>query len=123
MGIQSQVIINKPPDKIWKFITKPKNWDKWWGARLKSVKPGWENGATMIWEQGQSKLSSVVQQSVIEITSPFITNTIRLKALPDNKTLVEFEMAPRGGASFSDGGQAQKAKNDASLMRLKQAVE
>lgn len=122
MTIKSQITISQPIENVWKFVADHRNWEKWW-AKLKDVQPRWQPGATLIWERGQSVIGNLVPQSFIEIPDPFMTNTFRFKSLPDGKTLVELEMTPRGGSAFSDGGLAQKAENDVSLKKLKEAIE
>ncbi len=123
MTIKSRTTINKSPEKVWTFITTIANWEKWNAAVLKSVDPGWQKGATLLWESGEARLSDLTPQSYLEISSNVMKNVYRLTPTPDGKTLFELEMTPLGGAAFSDGGVAQTAKNDARLEKLKLALE
>ena len=123
MTIKSQIKINQSPEKVWAFVTVNENWEKWNEATLKAVNPGWEKGATLVWERGEATLSDLITKSYIEISSRFMRNVYKFTSVPGGKTLIELEMTPLGGASFSDGGLAQTAKNDDCLRKLKQAVE
>jgi tetratricopeptide (TPR) repeat protein len=123
MFITSQITINCSPDKVWEFITTIENWKEWRDSNLKEIKPGWQEGATLVWKNGETKLGTVNPGQLIQFPSIFFTTTYRFTRLQDGFTSVELEAFPCGGASFTDEGRATKLQNDDCLYRLKSAIE
>ena len=52
-----------------------------------------------------------------------MSNAFKIKSMSEGTTLVELQMTPSGGASFTDGGRAQQSKNDITLNKLKREIE
>ena len=121
---KADVIINCHPETVWAFFAKPENWSKWHGV-LQEVNPGWQEGAIIAWGMGPtSTIRSCVPGKVVEIESPYLTTSFNFTPVEgEAATLVQVEFAPRGGASFSDGGRAYQAKLASQLLSLKQHVE
>jgi uncharacterized protein YndB with AHSA1/START domain len=120
----TEIVIDRPLDDVWGYVTTSGNWKKWWGGALQGVEPSWQAGARLIWESGPgSKLSSLVPGERLTLTSPFIESTFRLVVRGDNATGVSISFAPRGGAQFSDGGSAHLKTVQGQLSKLKQCIE
>ena len=123
---KAEVIINRRPETVWAFFIKPENWSKWHEqAVLKEVNPGWQEGAIIVWGRGStSTVRTFIPVKVVEIESPYITTTFNFTALvEEGSTLLQAEFAPRGGATFSDGGLAHQVTLESQLFSLKQCVE
>lgn len=123
MVIKSQVVINQLLTAVWNYFIQEQNWEMWWGAKLKSVSPRWEWGATLMWGQGQSTVGNFIKQGLVELPSDFVLNTFKFKSITPKSTLVELEMMPSGGSFFRDGGRSQQAENNISLNKLKMEIE
>ena len=121
------ILVDRPIDVVWMYFTKPSNWNKWRGKGygLKKVVPGWENGATMIWEfSGSSTIKKIIPKKEITIVSSFIDTTYKFKEDGILTTVImKIESKPKHGASFSDGGMAHKRQNETELQALKSSIE
>lgn len=122
---KAEITISRRPDTVWAFFTKPENWSKWHGGVMREVNPGWKKGATIVWAKGpRSTIRTVIAGKVVKIEAPYITTTFNFTPLEEEgATLVQVDFAPRGGATFSDGGLAHQATVKSQLFRLKQCVE
>lgn len=123
--ITVNTIIERPASDVWAYLARVENWKQWWGGGVKAVQPGWQNGAQILWELGgSSTLLRVEEGKLIVIQGAWMDSSITLTPQGDGATLVELvEGDPKGGASFSDGGAAQRLKNKESLEKLKKGVE
>jgi len=118
------VIINRPPKIVWKYFTDCNTWEGWYGGGLERVDPGWITGAKLFWKLGgSSALETVVEGREIVVLGSFMKTWYRFIPHGTEATSVEIEFTPRGGATFSDGGQANLIETKSTLLRLKQAVE
>lgn len=121
---KTSITINRPPSIVWKYFTDCNTWEEWYGGALKQVDPGWLNGAKLIWKLGgSSTLESVVEGQETVIVGSHMKTWYRFIAQENEATCVEVEFTPRGGASFSDGGQAHLANMKTALSKLKQCIE
>jgi hypothetical protein len=68
-------------------------------------------------------LDSVVEEQEVVVLGSFMKTWYRFTPAGANATLIEVEFVPRGGATFTDGGQAHLVEMKNTLQRLKQAVE
>lgn len=120
---KAEVTIDRPYQDVWSFFVAPKNWEKWWGGTLQKVEPGWQSGATLVWANGnKSRVASVIPGREVLLANTFMKNIFRFTPL-EGATLVENEFEAAGGASFSDGGRAERAKRTSRLEKLKQCIE
>jgi hypothetical protein len=47
MRVSSRIEIARPFDTVWEAFTFRRGWKRWWGGPLRSIKPGWEQGAKL----------------------------------------------------------------------------
>jgi len=122
---RATIKIDRKAETVWAFFTKPANWTKWHErAVMKEVSPGWQKGATITWDQGPiSTIRSFSTGKTVEIESPYISTTFSFTPLKGGATSVDVDFAPRGGATFNDGGMAHEKTVNAQLSRLKQCIE
>jgi len=123
LKLKVEIIINRPRERVWDFFTTSRNWKRWWGADLKKVEPGWEEGAIITW--GNDTTSSIIElipQEMIRIGNNLISNIWQFKVFDKEKTLVEWEVISPI-ARFSDGGVAYRIELEATLKKLKQCIE
>jgi len=123
--ITVSVKIDRPVDTVWDYFTTPRNWRKWYGVGLKKVVPGWQKGAKLVWSSvGDSPIEKIIPGQEICISGPWMDTTYRFKPEGNTGTIVEIVQSdPKGGASFSDGGAANKANLENSLLKLKECIE
>jgi len=117
--------INRPVDTVWDYFTTPKNWRKWYGGDLKRVVPGWQKGGKLVWSVGKgSPIEKIIPRKEISISGTWMDTTYRFKPKGSTGTIVEIVQSdPKGGASFSDGGAANKANMKKTLQKLKEYIE
>lgn len=117
--------INRPVDAVWAYITTIGNWNKWYGGGVKAVVPGWEVGAKIFWELGgSSPITELIPNEKITISGSWMDTMYKFVSEGNTVTIIEvIESKPKGGAAFSDGGAAQKAKLEKTLKKLKELVE
>ena len=123
--ITVSVKIDRPVDTVWDYFTTPSNWSKWYGGGLKEVVPGWQNGAKLVWALGgESPIDKIITGQEISILGAWMDTTYTFRANGSTRTIVKvIESDPKGGASFSDGGAANKAKRETALRKLKGCIE
>lgn len=121
---RKEITIDRSRQIVWDFFTHSKNWEKWWGASLEKVDPGWQSGATLEWGMGPpSKIVEVVPQKHIHTAATWMETSWRFTPLDEQSTLVEMESNPTGGASFSDGGLEYGEQMASKLDKFKKCVE
>jgi len=121
---KTNVTINRQPDVVWKYFTDCNTWEGWYGGGLEQVDPGWVAGARLVWKLGgSSTLETVAEGREVVVLGNFMKTWYRFIPQGTEATCVEIEFAPRGGAVFSDGGQANLVETKNTLLRLKQAIE
>lgn len=49
----AEIYINQPVDKVWQVFTASRTWAEWYGGAISKVDPGWQSGATILWERGE----------------------------------------------------------------------
>jgi hypothetical protein len=119
----TSVVIDRSLLDVWSFLADKCNWKAWHGATLVSVEPGWQSGATLVWEDGSSSnLEACVARKLIRLGTRFMSRGYELIPIGDSTELRYFFEA-RGGASFSDKGAAHLASYEKNLRRLKQLLE
>lgn len=123
--ITVSVKIDRPVGIVWDYFTTPSNWIKWYGGGVKEVVPGWKTGAKIVWASGASSpIEKIIPGQEICISGAWMDNTFRFEPEENTGTIVEVvESDPKGGASFSDGGAANKAKWEKTLRKLKECIE
>jgi len=123
--ITVSVKIDRPVYTVWDYFTTPSNWIKWYGGGLKEVVPGWQKGGKLIWSiGGGSPIEKIIPGKEIRTSGAWMDKTYRFKPKGSTRTIVEIiESDPKGGASFSDGGAANKANLEKSLRKLKECIE
>ena len=121
---KTSITINRAPSAVWEYFTDSTTWDEWYGGGIEQVDPAWESGARIIWKFGEpSTLESVLAGREVVVAGSFMKTWYRFIPQGDEATCVEVEFTPRGGAVFTDGGQAKLADTRTVLARLKQLVE
>ncbi|MFN8375071.1 MAG: SRPBCC family protein [Anaerolineae bacterium] len=123
--LRAEIKVNQSPQKVWKYFTYPTYWEKWWGGPLKGVTPSWQKGASLQWGLGgSSTIVDLVPQQRMEIGGAWMNTTFSFTAADSGSTVVAIEEgAPKGGASFSDGGRTHLAQLNTSLQKFKAIVE
>ena len=123
--ITVSVKIDRPVDTVWDYFTTPSNWNKWYGGGLKEVVPGWQKGAKLVWSLGgSSPIEKIIPGQKICISGAWMDTTYRFQPEGSTETIVEVVQSdPKGGASFSDGGAANKANLEKTLRKLKECIE
>jgi uncharacterized protein YndB with AHSA1/START domain len=119
----TEITIERSPEVVWRYFTEPKHWIKWWGGGLKSTR--WTKGGSLTWEGGgSSSITAFVKGKMVELKGSWMSTKFSFEPASGGKTVVRIqESAPRGGASFSDGGAAHLADLKSSLAKLKACVE
>jgi uncharacterized protein YndB with AHSA1/START domain len=120
--ISATASINRSSQEIWKFITNTNHWQRWWGGKLISIKPGWEQGATIVWEKGTSTIDLLVPHRCIVMSNLFSKTHVRLTTIQSNSTIVELE-EELFGLDFNDGGLSEKRAIEISINKLKRLLE
>jgi len=123
--ITVSVKIDCPVDIVWDYFTTPSNWTKWYGGGVKKVVPGWQKGAKIAWSLGgDSTIEKIIPSQEICISGAWMDTTYRFKPEGNTGTIVEIvESDPKGGAYFSDGGAANKARWEKALGKLGECIE
>jgi uncharacterized protein YndB with AHSA1/START domain len=123
--IAVSVTIERTSKKVWDYFTTPSNWVKWYGGGLKEAAPGWQDGANLIWALGgASAITKVIPGKEISTAGKWMDTTYKFKPEGLGKTTVELILSdPKGGASFNDGGAAEKRSRESMLLKLKQCIE
>jgi len=123
--ITASVKIDRNVGSVWAYFTTPEHWKKWYGGDLKAVVPGWQNGGTLVWSSGdQSAIEKIIFQKEICLYGKWMDTTYTFRSAGKTATLVGVVLSdPKGGASFSDGGAAEKANREKSLKKLKSLIE
>lgn len=117
--------IERPVSDVWTYLTQPVNWQKWWGGGMQSVTPDWVTGASANWVTGgSSTLLAVEKGKSFTLQGSWMDTTFILTPQgPDSTLLVMVEGEPKGGASYSDGGAAQRQRYEESMAMLKREIE
>jgi len=50
--IVEEVTALAPREVVWKVLTTPSTWPKWWGGAIQRVEPTWQEGASVHWQLG-----------------------------------------------------------------------
>lgn len=92
-------------------------------AALVRVKPGWQTGATLTWEDGsRTDLEWCVERKWLRLGGSSMSRAYELTPMGDSTELCYY-FSERGPLSFSDGGAAHLASYEQCLRRLKQLLE
>lgn len=123
--ITVSVTINRPVKVVWDYFTATDNWSKWYGGGVRAVTPTWQQGAMVMWAGGgNSPITKFVSDKEICIAGSWMDDTYSFAPKGNSMTIVKIiESDPKGGASFNDGGRAQKATLEKYLQTFKQCVE
>jgi len=117
--------INRPNEVVWKYFTTTRNWRKWYGGGLKTVTPTWQEGAKLVWESGApTPIEKFISGKEVCSSDRWIDTTFKFMPEGDSATIFTIiESDPKGGASFRDGGAANKANLEKYLQKFKEVVE
>lgn len=123
--IKTSIKINRSIDAVWAYFTDTDNWIKWYGGGLKEVSPCWQSGATLVWALGgASSIKKLTPKEEIFVSGAWMDTSYMFHASEESTTIVEIiQSDPKGGASFSDGGRANKAQIEKRLENLKKFIE
>ena len=123
--ISITIDIDRSIDIVWDYFTKPENWEKWYGGGLKGVSPGWQEGAQLVWENGNySNIIKFIPKQEVSISGTWTDVTYRFSKISNSSTSVQLvESDPKGGAYYTDGGAAHKKDLENSLKKMKIHVE
>lgn len=121
--LKAEIAIERPPETVWTYFTEPGHWGEWWGGGLASA--DWVAGGRLIWALGGgSSIAAITPGKSVVMSGSWFDTTWTFEADGPSRTkVVTEESAPKGGASFSDGGAAHLAEQQRSLARLKACVE
>jgi uncharacterized protein YndB with AHSA1/START domain len=120
--LETEITIERPLATVWKYFTECKTWERWWGGGMKSAQ--WRKGGKLVWTLGgSSEILDITPGQVVIIRGSWMDTRWEFEAVGPTSTRVRIASAPRGGASFSDGGASHLAEMRNSLRRLKQCVE
>lgn len=124
MGRKVSVTIDRPASAVWNFLMRVENWGQFADFSLKKVDPGWQKGATLLWEHGGTqRIERFVPEKEIQLSDAISAVTYRLAPQEGQATMLEVEFSLKGGQSFVDGGAGQARSVLAGLERLKQRLE
>jgi len=119
----TSIVIARPLEDVWSFLTTERNWQAFHGAALAQVVPGWQRGATLVWSDGStSRLEECIERKTLRTCGTFMGSTFELTPQGDD-TELRYYFEARGGASFTDGGSAHLATYREGLLRLKGLLE
>lgn len=119
----TSLVVARPLEDVWSFLTTDRNWEAFHGAALAQVVPGWQRGATLVWSDGStSQLEECIDRKTLRMSGAFMSSTFELTPQGDD-TEIRCYFEARGGASFSDGGSAHLAACREELLRLKGLLE
>jgi hypothetical protein len=122
--MKTSLIIYRPVEAVWNYLTSAENWLDWWGGALEEVVPAWEEGAILRWSQGEpTRLSPFKDRQQFGLQGKWMETVFRLADAPGDSTRLEVEIQPRGGASFPDGGKAHIEDIATAIDRLKRLLE
>lgn len=121
--LETRVTIERSPETVWNYFTDAGNWRTWWDSGAKVAQ--WREGGRIEWEKGgASQIEAIVPGEMVRLRGAWMSTTFAFERTRKGHTVVSIEeSAPRGGAFFRDGGEAHLAELQASLVKLKQAVE
>ncbi len=93
--ISNSVVINRPRQVVWDYLTTAKNWKKWYDEDdLIEVNPGWQKGATLNFKSGQKpKIEQCEAPGLLHFGRVTI---IRLSDKDPSSTEFEWGMVPEG---------------------------
>src|SRR5215210_802043 len=122
--ITVSIKINRPSKVVWDYFTNTNNWQKWYGAGMK-VTPSWKQGAKIVWASGgDSPITKFIPGKEIGLFGRWMDTTYKFIPESDSETIVQvIESDPKGGASFNDGGAANRAQREKDLQNLKRFIE
>ena len=65
-----------PPEAVWKVLTTPATWQKWWGGAIQKVVPGWQEGGQVHWKMGSpSRIEKCVSPETLLLIGDSGTKT------------------------------------------------
>lgn len=123
--IKTDVTINAPIDKVWKYITTNYYWGVWWGKDIRHLEPGWEQGAVLQFSgshEPKITIDKLIPEESIQFAMNYMRIHISLFANDNETTRVEIESIPVG-AKFPDGGANQNRIMSEKLTRLKNSLK
>ncbi|MCG7850960.1 MAG: SRPBCC family protein [Methanosarcinaceae archaeon] len=120
--LKAEVVVERSPEIVWDYFTKPKNWEKWWGGELRKAK--WDKGGELKWANGNiSRVIAINPAAGVLIDGGMMINDFTFEAGGAGNTIISIKSMPKGGAIFSDGGASHQAKLNVSLHKLKTHIE
>lgn len=51
--ISKSIVINRPRQIVWQYVSTSENWKKWYVDDLVDVTPGWQEGAILVFRSGR----------------------------------------------------------------------
>jgi uncharacterized protein YndB with AHSA1/START domain len=122
--LEVEILIEAQLKDVWSYFTTSSNWQEWWGAQLAKVEPRWEEGATLVWGNGNhSEISAFVEFKLIQIRGQWMQTAFSFNSNGDQKTQIQVKVIPLGGAQFNDGGASHRKQTLSELQKLKAAIE
>lgn len=126
--IKEEVSALAPPAAVWKVLTTPATWEKWWGGAVQKVEPGWQDGASIQWALGApSRIEKCVPPTELVVVGSSGTRTVfhleKGKTGPYEVTIISYaEDFSSSRVSVSDPG-AVRAQIRTSLLKLQSLAE
>jgi hypothetical protein len=92
--ISESVLINRPQQDTWDYITTFEHWKNWYVEGLTDVSPRWQKGATLTFVSGQKAV-------ITQCASPNLVQwgdktSLRLSKIDSSSTEVEYSITVRG---------------------------
>ena len=92
--ISKSVVINRPQQATWDYITTSEHWKNWYAEGLTDVSPGWQEGATLAFVSGQKAV--VTKFAPPNLLQWGRETSLRLSEIDSSSTEVEYSITVRG---------------------------
>jgi uncharacterized protein YndB with AHSA1/START domain len=122
MEFEARATIAKPREFVWKMITYPGGWKTWYGGELKRVDPEWQEGAELVWANGNiSEITEFIPLKVLGWGSS-VKCQITLTEEENGSTALVYSEKVGGHLSVSNPS-AKQAQCNSTTRDLKNYVE
>ena len=121
MPFRVSVLIDRPVKQVWEYFLDRTNWVHWHGGAMSEVVPRWQEGATIVWGNGQkTQIESFVPPSEVTTVSGGGRDTYRFVRTDASSTRVEHEYSPSAMMGHADWESYMQSKLDKMKMHITQ---
>ena len=92
--LSESVVVNRPQQEMWDYITTLEHWKNWYTEDLTDVSPGWQKGATLAFVSGQKPVIS--QYEPPDLLQWGRGASLRLSEIDSSSTEVEYSITVSG---------------------------